>query len=98
MIHGFEDLNKLQTFLNKEVWLYIPGVGPDMYNGTAECYDPEIKKVNIEKIIIKINSIEIWVLTAHGFMLPCDVEQCFSTKEEAEAYMQKQVDDGTAWI
>ena len=98
MINGFEGLNKFQSYIGKEIWIYIPGVGPDMYNGTIDCRDPKINKVTIEKIVIKIRSIEIFVSTMYGSMMECTLDQCFLTKEEAETYMQKQIDDGTAWL
>ena len=99
MINEFEELNKFQSYIGKEIWVYHPGVGPDMYNGTAECCDPEVTIAIIDRIVISLNSVRIehHYPDYDDFYNSAHIERCFLTKEEAEAYMQKQIDDGTAW-
>ena len=100
MINGFEELNKFQSYIGKEIWIYIPGFGPDMYNGTAECSDPYIDKVIADGIKIGSRSVEL-----RYYYPDCDdeyysknIKECFLTKEEAETYMNNKIKDGTAWL
>lgn len=84
-----DSLIQYQKYINKEIFIFIPGIEPDPFWGTIDCQPPHIRKAIIQNIKIASSGI---VIRASG----CDYEiksnfKFFLDKVQAENYLAEKV-------